>query len=140
MAEARTGLLSRLVRGAASGASAFGFSHGVHPPEHKELTAHLPIRRMPYPDEVVLPLRQHAGKPAKLVVAKGQHVERGDLLAAADGWVSSPVHASASGWVSDVDWAPHPDGSMCTAVRIRVERYSAQVARPRLVPDWHGLT
>ena len=29
---------------------------------------------------------------------------------------------------------------MCTAVRIRVERYSAQVARPRLVPDWHGLT
>jgi electron transport complex protein RnfC len=140
MAEARTGLLSRLRLGAMSGASAFGFSHGIHPPEHKELTAHLPIRRMPYPDEVVLPLRQHAGKPAKLVVAKGQHVERGDLLAAADGWVSSPVHASAAGWVSDVDWAPHPDGSMCLAVRIRVERYSAQVARPRLVPDWHGLT
>ncbi|HEX7941176.1 MAG TPA: electron transport complex subunit RsxC, partial [Gemmatimonadaceae bacterium] len=121
-------------------ASAFGFSHGVHPPEHKELTAHMPIRRMPYPDEVVLPLRQHAGKPARLVVARGQHVERGDLLAAADGWVSSPVHASAAGWVSDVDWWPHPDGSMCMAVRIRVERYSAQVARPRLVPDWHGLS
>jgi electron transport complex protein RnfC len=95
---------------------------------------------MPYPDEVVLPLRQHAGKPAKLVVKKGQHVERGDLLAAADGWVSSPVHASASGWVTDVGWWPHPDGSMCTAVRLRVERYSAQVARPRVVPDWHGLT
>ena len=140
MAEARTGLLSRLARGATNRASAFGFSHGIHPPEHKELTAHLPIRRMPYPDEVVLPLRQHAGNPAKLVVAKGQHVERGDLLAAADGWVSSPVHASASGWVTDVDWWPHPDGSMCTAVRIRVERYSAQVARPRQVPDWHGLT
>jgi electron transport complex protein RnfC len=29
---------------------------------------------------------------------------------------------------------------MCTAVRLRVERYSAQIARPRLVPDWHGLT
>jgi electron transport complex protein RnfC len=140
MAEARTGLLSRLARGAASRAGAFGFSHGVHPAEHKELTAHLPIRRMPYPDEVVLPLRQHAGKPARLVVARGQHVERGDLLAAADGWVSSPVHASAAGWVSDIDWWPHPDGSMCMAVRIRVERYSAQVARPRLVPDWHGLS
>jgi electron transport complex protein RnfC len=69
MAEARTGLLSRLARGAASRAGAFGFSHGVHPAEHKELTAHLPIRRMPYPAEVVLPLRQHAGKPARLVVA-----------------------------------------------------------------------
>jgi len=42
---------------------------------------------MPYPDELVLPLRQHAGKPAKLIVAKGARVERGDMLAAADGWV-----------------------------------------------------
>lgn len=140
MAEARTGFLSRLGLDVMSRVSSFGFSHGIHPPEHKELTAHLPIRRMPYPDEVVLPLRQHAGKPAKLAVKKGQHVERGDLLAVADGWVSSPVHASASGWVTDVGWWPHPDGSMCTAVRLRVERYSAQVARPRIVPDWHGLT
>ena len=95
---------------------------------------------MPYPEEVVLPLRQHAGKPAKLVVKTGAHVHRGDLLAEADGFVSSPVHASASGWVTDVDWWPHPDGSMCIAVRLRVEKYSGQLARPRLVPDWHGLS
>ena len=136
MAEAGAGLLSRLLRGAGS----FGFHHGVHPPESKELTAHLPIRRMPYPDEVVLPLRQHAGKPAKLVVKKGDHVERGDTLAVADGFVSSPVHASAAGTVVEIGWWPHPDGSMSTAVRLRLDRYSPQVARPRLVPDWHGLT
>ena len=136
MAEARAGLLSRLVRGAGS----FGFSHGVHPPEHKELTAHLPIRRMPYPEEVVLPLRQHAGKPARLVVRRGQRVERGDVLAVADGFVSSPVHASASGQVVATDLWPHPDGSMTVAVRLRVDRWSAQIARPRLVPDWHGLS
>jgi Na+-translocating ferredoxin:NAD+ oxidoreductase RnfC subunit len=34
-----------------------GFRHGVHPPELKELTRSLPIRRMPFPAEVVLPLR-----------------------------------------------------------------------------------
>ena len=136
MAGAGAGFLNRM-RGHAS---SFGFSHGVHPPEHKELTSKLPIRRMPYPDELVLPLRQHAGKPAKLIVSKGAHVERGDMLAAADGWVSSPVHASSAGWVDDIIWAPHPDGSMAQAVRLRVERYSAQVSRPRLVPDWHGLT
>ncbi|HYD53563.1 MAG TPA: electron transport complex subunit RsxC [Gemmatimonadaceae bacterium] len=135
MAEAGAGLLSRLARRAGS----FGFSHGVHPPEHKELTAHLPVRRMPYPEEVVLPLRQHAGKPAKVVVRKGDHVERGDMIAEADGWVSSPVHASASGWVTDIDWWPHPDGSMAMAVRIRVEKYSGQLPRPRMVPDWQGL-
>ena len=34
----------------------FGFLHGIHPPEHKELTARLAIRRMPFPSEVVLPV------------------------------------------------------------------------------------
>lgn len=118
---------------------ATSFRHGVHPPDHKELTARVPIRRMPFPDEVVLPLRQHAGNPARLCVKPGDHVERGDTLAEADGWISVPIHASASGTVAGVDWWPHPDGSMAEAVRIRVDRWSPQTARPRLVPHWEGL-
>jgi electron transport complex protein RnfC len=139
MAEARAGLLGRLLREAAP-FRGFGFAHGVHPPESKELTAHVPIRRMPWPAEVVLPLRQHAGKPARAIVRVGQRVERGDVLADADGFISSPVHASASGRVAAVDWWPHPDGSMCQSIRLEVERWSAQLPRPRMVPDWHGLT
>jgi electron transport complex protein RnfC len=115
------------------------FAHGVHPPEHKALTAGVRIRRLPFPREVVLPVRQHAGKPARPVVQAGDRVERGDLIAEADGWVSSPVHASASGRVTSVGLAPHPDGSFDTAIRIEVEPYSAQIPRPRLVPDWHTL-
>lgn len=115
------------------------FQHGVHPPESKELTASLPIRRMPFPGEVVIPLRQHAGKPAKLVVREGAHVLRGDVLGAADGFVSAPVHASASGTVVEISLWPHPDGGMDTAVRIDVDTYSAQVPRPRLVPRWEEL-
>src|SRR6476619_7671628 len=117
-----------------------GFRHGVHPPEEKELTSHLAIRRMPYPDELVLPLRQHAGKPAKLCVKVGDHVERGDKVGEADGFMSVPIHASAAGTVVDVDWWPHPDGTMAEAVRIKVDRFAPQVARPRLVPHWEGLT
>ena len=117
----------------------FGFSHGVHPPESKELTSALPIRRMPYPEEVVLPIRQHAGKPAKPIVSVGDHVQRGDVIAEADGFVSSPVHASAAGVVQDIELWPHPDGSMCTAIRIKVDRWSAQVPRPRMVPKWEDL-
>ena len=116
------------------------FRHGVHPPDAKELTSHLPIRRMAYPSEVVIPLRQHAGKPAKLVARVGQYVERGDTLAEADGFVSAPVHASAAGRIVDIGLWPHPDGSMDTAVRIAVAPFSAQVPRPRLVPRWEGLT
>jgi Na+-translocating ferredoxin:NAD+ oxidoreductase subunit C len=116
------------------------FRHGVHPPEHKELTAAVPIRRMPFPEEIVLPLRQHAGKPAKLLVRKGDRVERGDKIAEADGYVSVPIHTSAAGTVVDIDWWPHPDGSLAEAVRIRVERYSPQIARPRMIPQFAGLT
>lgn len=118
----------------------FGFKHGVHPPEHKELTAKVSIRRMPFPEEVILPVRQHAGKPAKVVVHRGQRVERGDVVAVADGFISSPVHASAAGRVSAIESWPHPDGTSSLAVRIAVDRYSAQVPRPRTVPDWHGLS
>jgi electron transport complex protein RnfC len=118
----------------------FTFRHGVHPPELKGLTEAVPIRRMPFPDEVVLPLRQHTGKPAKLLVRKGDHVERGDKIAEADGFVSSPVHASAAGTVTDIGLWPHPDGSYAEAVRIAVAPFSAQAARPRLVPKWEGLS
>ncbi|MBI2218990.1 MAG: electron transport complex subunit RsxC [Candidatus Rokubacteria bacterium] len=116
------------------------FRHGVHPPDHKELTAEVPIRRLPYPDEVVLPLRQHTGKPARVTVKPGDHVERGDVVAEPDGWVSVPIHASATGTVESVDPWPHPDGSWSPAVRIAVERYSAQAARARLVPEWQTLS
>jgi Na+-translocating ferredoxin:NAD+ oxidoreductase subunit C len=116
-----------------------GFRHGVHPPERKTLTAQVPIRRMPFPDEVVLPLRQHAGKPARPLVARGDRVERGDKIAAADGYISVPQHASAAGTVQGIEWWPHPDGSMAEAVRISVDRHSLQVPRPRLVPRWDSL-
>jgi electron transport complex protein RnfC len=118
----------------------FGFLHGIHPPEHKELTARLAIRRMPFPSEVVLPVRQHAGKPAVIAVRRGDRVERGDVLATADGFISSPVHASAAGRVAAVEQWPHPDGSHALAVRISVEPYSAQVPRPRTIPDWQSLS
>jgi electron transport complex protein RnfC len=112
------------------------FRHGVHPPDLKELTASVPIRRVPYPEEVVLPLRQHTGKPARPVVKPGDRVERGDKVAEADGYVSTPIHASAAGTVTEVGLWPHPDGSYAPAVRIAVDRYSPQAPRPRLVPDW----
>jgi electron transport complex protein RnfC len=115
------------------------FSHGVHPPEHKDLSSGIPIRRMPFPEEIVLPLRQHAGKPAKLLVKVGDRVERGDKVAEADGFVSVPIHSSAAGEVVGIGWWPHPDGSMAEAVRIKVERFSPQIPRPRQIPLWKGL-
>ena len=115
------------------------FRHGVHPPELKELTARVPIRRLPFPAELVLPLRQHGGKPARAVVRVGDRVERGDTLGEADGFVSTPLHASAAGTVSDLGLWPHPDGSYAPAIRLAVDPASPQALRPRLVPEWTAL-
>jgi electron transport complex protein RnfC len=117
-----------------------GFRHGVHPPDHKEASAGRPIRRMPFPDEVVLPLSQHAGAPARCLVRPGDRVERGDCIGEAQGYVSVPIHASVSGEVVEVGMWPHPAGGYREAVRIRVDPHSAQIPRPRLVPRWEGLT
>lgn len=121
---------------------AFGvtFRHGVHPPDSKQLTESVPVRRLPFPERIALPLRQHAGKPARCLVRKGDRVERGDKIGEADGFVSVPIHASAAGTVAHVDWWPHPDGSMAETVIIDVERFSAQIPRPRTVPHWEGLS
>jgi len=116
------------------------FERGIHPDDAKELTAASPIRRLPFPDEIVLPLQQHTGAPATLMVRVGDHVERGDMIAAAQGYISSPVHASAAGRVSSIGPWPHPSGQYQTAVRIAVDRYAAQTPRRRLVPDWEELS
>lgn len=116
-----------------------GFRHGVHPPELKDLTSDVPIRRMPFPELLVLPLRQHAGAPARPLVRPGDRVERGDMVAEPGGFISSPVHASASGTVRDLRLWPHSGGSMVESVLLEVDPVSPQVPRPRLVPEWEGL-
>ncbi len=115
------------------------FRHGVHPPELKNLTAQVRIRRMPFPDEIVIPLRQHTGKPARAIVRRGDRVERGDKVAEADGVMSVPMHASAAGTIRDVRLWPHPDGSYAPAIVIAVDPNSPQPHRARMIPDWHGL-
>ncbi len=55
------------------------------------------------PDQVRIPLKQHIGSPAKSVVKKGDRVNRLDLIGEATGDVSSPVHASIDGQVTEVN-------------------------------------
>ena len=88
------------------------FRGGVHPPEHKAESNTRPIHAAPLPRTLVIPLRQHIGNPAKPVVEVGERVLKGQLIAAADGYISSAVHASSSGTISAVGPAmvPHVSG------------------------------
>ncbi|MGD9020915.1 MAG: electron transport complex subunit RsxC [Lysobacterales bacterium] len=110
------------------------FKHGVHPPEHKDITAGMPSRRFPFPREIILPLSQHIGRPAKALVSPGDRVERGDVIAKAEGFISSAVHATAAGTVRSIELWPHPGGGMAPSIRIEVDMNSTQMQRPRQVP------
>ena len=92
---------------------------GVHVPENKEQTAHLPIRRLPFPPLLVVPLLQHAGKPAKAIVREGQEVVRGEPIAEADGFMSVPMHAPATGRVERIAPAPSARGELTMAIYIK---------------------
>ncbi|WP_350635853.1 electron transport complex subunit RsxC [Pseudoalteromonas sp. GW168-MNA-CIBAN-0100] len=84
----------------------WAFPGGIHPPQQKSLSNSASITRLPLPDKLIVPLKQHIGANGKLLVEKGQHVLKGQpLTAPAANW-SVPVHAPSSGVVTDI--APMP--------------------------------
>lgn len=103
-----------------------GFAHGVHPPEAKADTAAQPIRQFPFAPLMIVPLLQHAGKPARPVVRPGQEVLRGQLLAEPDGAMSVAMHAPASGRIAGIELAPSISGRMQTAIFLEPHPGSTQ--------------
>jgi len=100
------------------------FSHGIHPGEYKEATADRSIRRVPFADQMIIPLSQHLGAPAKAIVKPGQEVVRGEPIAEAGGFVSVPMHSPVSGVVrSIVKLVPTAAGPKTRAIII--ETYAA---------------
>ena len=115
---------------------------GVHVPEHKDQTAHLPIRRLPFPPLLIVPLSQHAGKPARAIVHEGQEVVRGEPIAEADGFISVPMHAPATGRVEKIAPAPSARGDLQPAIFIKPYPsasqevlYGAEQDIDRMTPD-----
>ncbi len=93
---------------------------GIHPPENK-LSADGAIEDLELAKEVVIPLGQHIGAPAKVLVKKSDKVLVGQLLAEADGFISAPVHSSVSGTVKKIDKVLDNSGFQREAITITVE-------------------
>ncbi len=101
------------------------FRHGIHPAEHKD-TATLPIERMPFVDEYVLPLSQHTGAPSRPLVVVGQKVRRGEMIAAPDGYISTALHAPVTGTVAAIEVRPHSRGVPSPAIIVRIDPFASQ--------------
>ena len=93
---------------------------GIHPEENK-LTHEVPTQVAPLPKQAVFPLSQHIGAPAKPVVAKGDVVKVGTLLAEAGGFVSAPIYSSVSGKVAKIDSVFDASGYRKPAIIVSVE-------------------
>jgi electron transport complex protein RnfC len=93
---------------------------GVHPPENK-LSADKKIETLALPKLVNIPVSQHLGVPAKLIVNKNDYVKVGQLIAEQGGFVSANIHSPVSGKVIKIDNVPDTAGYKRLAVTIQVE-------------------
>lgn len=88
------------------------FPGGVRPNGQKALSNTHPIDQMPLPKTLFVPLKQHIGVDADLIVKVGDHVKRGQPLTESHNPFAVPVHASSSGTITEI--APkvsaHPSG------------------------------
>ena len=93
---------------------------GIHPADNK-ISRECKIETLPIPETVYIHLGQHIGAPAKPVVAVGDKVKVGQVLAEPGGFVSAYIHSSVSGTVKSI--APRADlaGNPQMCIEIAVE-------------------
>ncbi len=92
------------------------FTGGIHPFEGKALSENQPMEILMPRGDLVYPLSQHIGAPAKPLVKKGDPVLVGQKIAEAGGFVSAPVIASVSGTVKAVQKHLTAGGSMVDSI------------------------
>ena len=93
---------------------------GIHPDKFK-ITSNCPIEDAGLPEMVYIPVKQHIGSSAKIMVNKGDKVKVGTLIADADGIVSSDVHSSVSGEVIKIEDIAGSTGYEEKMITIKVE-------------------
>ncbi len=88
------------------------FHGGIHPPEQKAITSGKPIKHLPLPKQLILPLQQHIGRQGDLLVEVGDKVLKGQALTQSSNPMAVPVHAPTSGTITAIKKSviAHPSG------------------------------
>lgn len=107
------------------------FGKGVHVPDRKELAKDIPITEMDAPDVVAISVAQHIGKPAEPIVAVGDHVYQGQLIAKISGFVSANIYSSVSGTITGIEKRPNVNGALSDHIIINSDKlYENVVLEP----------
>ena len=92
------------------------FKGGIHPYEGKELSMSKPVSVLQPKGEMVFPLSQHIGAPAKPLVAKGDHVLVGQKIGEPGGFISACIISSVSGTVKSLEPRMVANGAMVPSI------------------------
>jgi electron transport complex protein RnfC len=100
-------IIERLTQG-----KIWNFHGGIHPPEQKFITNDKPIRHLPLPEQLIIPLQQHIGRQGDLLVKVGDKVLKGQPLTQSLNPMAVPIHAPTSGIISGIKKSviAHPSG------------------------------
>ncbi|KPL94194.1 electron transport complex subunit RsxC [Vibrio splendidus] len=111
--------------------SIWNFPGGVHPAENKKQSNTTDIVHARLPEQIVLPVKQHIGKPGNLLVAVGDAVLKGQQLTALETGFTLPVHAPTSGVITAIEprTTAHPSGLSDVCVVIKPDGLDAWVAK-----------
>lgn len=110
------------------------FQGGIHPYDGKELSKDKPIKAVLPKGDLVYPLSQHIGAPAKPIVAKGDHVLTGQKIAEAGGFVSAPIYATVSGTVKSIEPRRVVTGDNVMSIIIENDGLYEEVDYPAVKP------
>ena len=112
---------------------------GVHVPDQKSWAMDVPIEVMDAPDIVAIGVQQHIGRPAEPVVAKGDQVYMGQLIAKETGYISANVYSSVSGVVMGVEKRPNVSGTTSDYIVIQNDHHYQEMKLDPL-PDHESAT
>lgn len=120
----------------------FPIRGGIHPEYRKERTSERVIETLPLPHRLYIPLQQHIGAPAEILVSEGDQVKKGQVIARRHGQISAHHHASTSGRVIAVTEipAPHPSGLPQPTIVIEPDERGEWCVLPDPIPDPFAVT
>ena len=79
------------------------FIGGIHPNDGKEMSKDAPIKEIIPKGDLVYPMSQHIGAPAKPIVNVGDNVLVGQKIGEASGFISANIISSVSGIVKAIE-------------------------------------
>ncbi len=112
----------------------FTFKGGIHPNDGKALSKDKAIQTILPTGDLIYPLSQHIGAPAKPIVEVGDYVLKGQKIAEANGVMSAPVFASVSGTVKSIEKHFNPTGTKVDCIIVENDSEFKEIEKTQVKP------